>query len=148
MSTCLRDKFGPWLRHKVRVVIVKQWKKYDTIYKNLLTLKRIIKSNLDDTSIYQAAMTRLGWYRQCGLSVFNFLLSPKVLAMPKENRADKRKSRPGLVDPYALYQNLRTPICKPLHLLYLNELLRKFGGIENSSYICGKITYYERGYSC
>lgn len=33
------------------------------------------------------------------------------LAMPKENRADKRKSRPGLVDPYALYQNLRTPIC-------------------------------------
>ena len=70
------------------------------------------------------------------------------LAMPKENRADKRKSRPGLVDPYALYQNLRTPICKPLHLLYLNELLRKFGGIENSSYICGKITYYERGYSC
>ena len=74
-------------------------------------MKRIIKSNLDDTSIYQAAMTRLGWYRQCGLSVFNILLSPKVLAMPKENRTDKRKSRPGLVDPYALYQNLRTPIC-------------------------------------
>ena len=83
MSTYLRDKFGPWLRHKVRVVIVKQWKKYDTIYKNLLTLKRIIKSNLDDTSIYQAAMTRLGWYRQCGLSVFNFLLSPKVLLCQK-----------------------------------------------------------------
>lgn len=111
MSTYLRDEFGPWLRHKVRVVIVKQWKKCGTIYKNLLTMKRIIKSNLDDTSIYQAAMTRLGWYRQCGLSVFNFLLSPKVLAMPKENRTDKRKSRPGLVDPYALYQNLRTPIC-------------------------------------
>ena len=82
MSTYLRDKFGPWLRHKVRVVIVKQWKKCGTIYKNLLTMKRIIKSNLDDTSIYQAAMTRLGWYRQCGLSVFNFLLSPKVLAIP------------------------------------------------------------------
>ncbi len=88
-----------------------EWKKCGTIYKNLLTLKRIVKSNLDDTSIYQAAMTILGWYRQCGMSVFNFLLSPKVLAMPKENRTDKRKSRPGLVDPYALYQNLRTPIC-------------------------------------
>lgn len=111
MSTYLRDKFGPWLRHKVRVVIVKQWKKCGTIYKNLLTLKNIIKSNLDDVSIYQAAMTRLGWYRQCGQSVFNFLLSPKVLAMPKVNRTDKRKSRPGLVDPYALYQSLRTPIC-------------------------------------
>ena len=33
----LRDKFGPWLRHKVRVVIVKQWKKCVTIYKNLLS---------------------------------------------------------------------------------------------------------------
>ena len=27
MSTYLRDKFGPWMRHKVRVVIVKRWKK-------------------------------------------------------------------------------------------------------------------------
>lgn len=111
MSTYLRDKFGPWMRHKVRVVIVKQWKKCGTICKNLLVLKRIIKSNLDDTLICQAAMTRLGWYRQCGMSVFNYLLSPKVLAMPKVDRTDKSKSRPGLVDPYALYQSLRTPIC-------------------------------------
>ena len=111
MSTYLRDKFSPWMRHKVRVVIVKQWKKCGTIYKNLLILKKILKSHLDDTAIYQAAMTRLGWDRQCGQSVFNYLLSPKVLAMPKVNRTDKAKSRPGLVDPYALYQSLRTPIC-------------------------------------
>ena len=111
MSTYLRDKFGPWMRHKVRVVIVKRWKKCGTIYKNLLVLKRIMKSSLDDLCIYQAAMTRLGWYRQCGMSVFNYLLSPKVLAMPKVDRTDKNKSRPGLVDPYALYQSLRTPIC-------------------------------------
>lgn len=112
MTTYLRDKFSPWMRHKVRVVIVKQWKKRGTIYKNLLTLKKVTASNITDTSIYQAAMTRLGWYRQCGMSVFNYLLSPQVLAMPKVNRTDKAKSRPGLVDPYALYQSLRTPpIC-------------------------------------
>lgn len=111
MSTYLRDKFGPWMRHKVRVVIVKQWKRCGTIYKNLLALKRFTKSNLDDNTIYQAAMARLGWYRQCGQSTINYLLSPKVLATPKVNRTDKRKSRPGLVDPYALYQSLRTPIC-------------------------------------
>ena len=111
MSTYLREKFCPWMRHKVRVVIVKQWKKYGTIYKNLLILKKILKSNLDDMAIYQAAMTRLGLYRQCGMSVFNFLLSPKVLAMPRVNRTDNAKSRPGLVDPYALCQSLRTPIC-------------------------------------
>ena len=73
-------------------VKVKQWKRCGTIYKNLLTLKRIVKSNLDDTSIYQVAMTKLGWYRQCGIFVFNYLLSPKVLAMPKVNSTDKRKS--------------------------------------------------------
>ncbi len=102
----LRAKISPWMCHKVRVVIVvKQWKKYGTIYKNLLRLKRITNSNIDDTHIYQAAMTRLGWYRQCGQSVFNYLLSPQVLAMPKVNRTDKRKSRPGLVDPYSLYRN-------------------------------------------
>ena len=111
MATYLGDKFGPWMRHKLRVVIVKQWKKCGTICKNLLVLMRVTKSNLDDTLICQAAMTRLGWYRQCGMSVFNYLLSPQVLATPKVNRTDKCKSRPGLVDPYALYQRLRTPIC-------------------------------------
>ena len=111
MTKYLRDEFGPWMRHKVRVVIVKQWKRCGTIYRNLLTLKRILKSNLEDDVIYQAAMTRQGWYHQCGQKTISFLLSPKVLAMPKVDRTDKRKGRPGLVDPYALYQNLRTPIC-------------------------------------
>lgn len=111
MTTYLRDVFGPWMRHKVRVVIVKQWKKCRTIYKNLLKIKSIIKSKITDDAIYQASMTRLGWYRQCGLSTINFLLSPQVLSLPRVNRTDKSKSRPGLVDPYALYQSLRSPIC-------------------------------------
>lgn len=29
------DKFGQWLRHKIRVIILKQWKKLLSIYKNL-----------------------------------------------------------------------------------------------------------------
>ncbi len=90
-ATYLRDKFSPWMRYKVRVVIVKQWRKCGTIYKNLLRLKRRANSHIDDRSIYQAAMTRLGWYRQCRQSVFNYLLSPQVIAMPKVNRADKRR---------------------------------------------------------
>lgn len=111
MATYLRDVFGPWLRHKVKVVIVKQWKKCSTIHKNLLKIKSIIKSRITDDAIYQASMARLGWYRQCGLSTINFLLSPQVLGLPRVNRTDKSKGRPGLVDPYALYQSLRSPIC-------------------------------------
>lgn len=29
-------------------------------------------------------MTRLAWYRQCGMSVFNYQLSPEMLALSKE----------------------------------------------------------------
>lgn len=111
MRTYLKETFGPWMRHKVRVVIVKQWKKCSTIYKNLLMLKRLIKSNLSESLIYRAAMTRLGLFRRCGMKVFNYLLGPQVLAMPKVNKTDKAKSRPGLVDPYDLYQKLQSSIC-------------------------------------
>jgi hypothetical protein len=39
-------EYGPWMRHKVRVVILKQWKKPRTIYKNLQKLNRIGRCNL------------------------------------------------------------------------------------------------------
>ena len=31
MKTWLKDNFGPWMRHKVRVVILKQWKRSQTM---------------------------------------------------------------------------------------------------------------------
>lgn len=34
------DKFGQWLRHKVRVIIIKQWKKSDKIERSLQLLNR------------------------------------------------------------------------------------------------------------
>ena len=90
------DEFGQWLRHKVRVVIIKQWKKPTTIYRNLMKLNKMFRNNFTDEDVFKVANSRLGWYRRCGMSVVNFLLSPKVLA--KEN-----KSRPGLVDPLSYY---------------------------------------------
>jgi hypothetical protein len=38
MKTWLKNEFGPWLRHKVRVSILKQWKKPKTRYRNLRKL--------------------------------------------------------------------------------------------------------------
>lgn len=92
------DTFGQWLRHKARVIIIKQWKKPSRIYRNLEKLNAIYKCNFDDESIYKVANSRLGWYRRCGMDVVNFLLSPKVLAT-----ANKKKGRPGLVNPLAYY---------------------------------------------
>jgi group II intron reverse transcriptase/maturase len=92
------DEFGQWLRHKVRVIIVKQWKKPMTIYRNLQKLNKLLKCNFSDEDIYRVANSRLGWYRQCGMNIVNYALSPQVLA-----RANEKEGRPGLVDPLAYY---------------------------------------------
>lgn len=92
------NEFGQWLRHKVRVIIIKQWKKPPTIYKNLQRINKSCKCNFDEESIYKVANSRLGWYRRCGMNVVNYILSPKVLA-----QANKKKGRPGLVNPLDYY---------------------------------------------
>ncbi len=89
-------EYGPWMRHKVRAVILKQWKKPKTIYRNLQRLNRFGKCNLSDEDIFKVANSRLGWYRRSAGDVMNYALSPKVLGL-------KTKDRPGLVDPLAYY---------------------------------------------
>lgn len=97
MKTFLKE-FGEWLRHKIRVIILKQWKKPKRIYTNLQSLNRILKLNIPDERIYSTANTRLGLYRQAKGDTINFLLSPKVLSM-------KNKNRPGLINPLEYYQS-------------------------------------------
>ena len=92
------EKFGQWLRHKVRVIIIKQWKIPSRINTNLQRLNKAFKCNLDDESIYKVANSRLGWYRRSGMDVVNYSLSPKVLEI-----ANKKKGRPGLVNPLNYY---------------------------------------------
>ena len=92
------DKFGQWLRHKVRVIIIKQWKRPLTIYKNLQKINKAYKCNFDEENIFKVANSRLGWYRRCGMDVVNYILSPKVL-----EKANKKKGRPGLVNPLDYY---------------------------------------------
>ena len=98
MKGWLKDEFGPWMRHKVRVVILKQWKKPKTIYKNLMKLNMAFGCNMTHEDIFKVANSRLGLYRRSGMDVVNYLLSPKVLAIP-----NKKENRPGLVDPLAYY---------------------------------------------
>ena len=92
------ESFGQWLRHKVRVIIIKQWKKPTRIYINLQRLNKSFKCNFKDEDIFKVANSRLGWYRRSGMDVVNYILSPKVLAL-----ANKKKGRPGLVNPLTYY---------------------------------------------
>lgn len=89
-------EYGQWLRHKVRVVILKQWKRPKCIYRNLQKLNRIVGCNFTDEEIYKVANSRLGWYRRSGMYVVNYALNPKILGR-------KSKGRPGLVDPLGYY---------------------------------------------
>ena len=98
MKTWLKNDFSPWLRHKVRVVILKQWKKPKTVYKNLMKLNVAFGCNMTEEDIRKVANSRLGLYRRCGMNVVNYLLSQKVLSLP-----NKKENRPGLVDPLAYY---------------------------------------------
>lgn len=89
-------EFGQWLRHKVRCIIIKQWKRPRTIYKNLMKLNIACRCKFTHDDIFKCANSRLGWYRRSTGNIVNFLLSPTVLGIKKEDR-------PGLVNPLIYY---------------------------------------------
>lgn len=90
------DKFGQWLRHKIRCIIIKQWKIPKAIYRNLMKLNEVCRCKFSDEDIYKCANSRLGWYRRSGMDIVNFILSPTVLGI-------KKGDRPGLVHPLNYY---------------------------------------------
>ena len=90
------DDFGQWLRHKIRVIVMKQWKTPKTIYRNLCYMNGKYKCGFDHESIYKVANSRLGWYRQSGMNVVNFIISPTVLET-------KIKDGAGLLNPLNYY---------------------------------------------
>lgn len=90
------DEFGQWLRHKIRVILLKQWKTPSRIYKNLQKLNEKLPYHFSDEQLYSVANTRLGLYKQANGNVVNFLLNADILAIRKEER-------PELVNPLAYY---------------------------------------------
>lgn len=90
------EEFGSWLRHKIRVIVIKQWKKPKTIYKNLMYLNRKYKNGFNAESIFKVANSRLGWYKRCSLDVVNYILSPTLLEI-------KIKDGAGLLNPLNYY---------------------------------------------
>ena len=90
------DGFGQWLRHKVRVIIIKQWKKPSKIGRSLQLLNKKLPYKFSEEQIYAVANSRLGLYKRANGNVVNFLLNQDILAIRKGNR-------PGLVNPLKYY---------------------------------------------
>ena len=55
----LVNEFGQWLRHKIRVILIKQWKKPLRIYKCLQRLNNKLPYQFSDEKIYAVAKSRL-----------------------------------------------------------------------------------------
>lgn len=70
-------KFGQWMRHKIRVIIIKQWKLPKRIYTNLMRINKVFRCGFSDEDIHKTANTRLGLYKRCTGNVINYLLSPQ-----------------------------------------------------------------------
>lgn len=96
MMKTFMEEFGEWLRHKIRVIVLKQWKTPKTIYRNLVYLNRKYECGFTHDDIYKVANSRLGWYKRSGMNVVNFIISPNVL----EN---KIKDGAGLLNPLNYY---------------------------------------------
>ena len=92
----LMKEFGQWLRHKIRVIILKQWKKPLRIYKNLMYMNKKQRCGFSHEDIFKVANSRKGLYARANGDVVNFILSPKILAT-------KSGDRPGLVNPLEYY---------------------------------------------
>ena len=90
------DEFGQWLRHKIRVIIIKQWKKPMKVYRSLQLLNMKLPYHFTDEQIYSVANSRLGLYKRATGNKVNFLLNADILAMRKGDR-------PGLVNPLKYY---------------------------------------------
>ena len=93
---------GEWLRHRIRVIMVKQWKKPKTIQKNLRWYCNVFGFTFSDEDLFKVANSRKGLYAQCNGNVINFILSPKVLETKLKGKGNKT-AFPGLVNPLAYY---------------------------------------------
>ena len=57
-------ELGEWLRHKIRVIVMKQWKIPKTIYRKLSYLNSKNHNKFNHKEIFKVANSRLGWYRK------------------------------------------------------------------------------------
>ena len=89
-------ELGKWLRHKIRVIVIKQWKRPRTIYRNLMYLNRKYRNGFSHEDIFKVANSRLGWYKRSSMNVVNFIISKELLET-------KIKDGAGLLNPLSYY---------------------------------------------
>ena len=90
------EELGQWLRHKIRMIVMKQWKKPKTIYRNLSYLNWKNRNGYSQEDIHKVANPQGAWSTGDRMNVVNFIISKDLL----ENRI---KDGDGLLNPLSYY---------------------------------------------
>ena len=105
MKTAMED-FGAWLRHKVRVIMLKQWKTPSGITKGLNWYCRNFRiTPLKEDTIHSIANSRKGLYASSNKNGINFILNIKVFDTEIRSKR-KGKVMERLINPLAYYLNI------------------------------------------
>ena len=105
MKTAMKD-FGTWLRHKVRVIMLKQWKTPTGITKGLNWYCRNFHiTPLKEDTIHSIANSRKGLYARSNKDGINFILNIKVFDTEIRSKR-KGKVMERLINPLAYYLNI------------------------------------------
>lgn len=105
MKTAMKD-FGAWLRHKVRVIMLKQWKTPSGITKGLNWYCRNFGiTPLKEDTIHSIANSRKGLYASSNKNGINFILNIKVFDTEIKSKR-KGKVMERLINPLAYYLNI------------------------------------------
>ena len=102
-------EFGEFLRHRMRLIILKQWKRPKVIYKNLKKLNDKYQCGFGHEDFYKVANSGLGAFRSSCGNVVNFIISPKVL-----EAEDPKTKRPGLINPLDYYMTQSKRFCSTM----------------------------------
>lgn len=99
------NDFGAWMRHRVRVIFLKQWKKPERIMGKLKWYCNKYQLSFTNEDLHKVAYSSKGLYARCNGDVINFILSPAILADPIKN-AKGDTIYPGLVNPLDYYSHM------------------------------------------
>ena len=76
------------LRHKVRVIILKQWKNPKTIYTNLNKISIKFQNYVNKEDMIKVVNSRLGCYKRCSMDVKNYILNTKIVNIKTKEKPD------------------------------------------------------------
>ena len=95
------EEFGSWMRHRIRVVMIKQWKKPMTVIRKQKWYCNQYHLSFTNVDLWKIGFSSRGLYARCNGDIINFILSPDILEKPIE--VNGKKVFPGLVNPVKFY---------------------------------------------